>query len=283
MSKILVVGDLIHDVIVIPSGEIRENTDTKAQIHKTMGGAAANVAAWLGHLGVDASFIACVAESEAQALTSDLAQSGVKSNFQVSDKPTGSLVVLVQGESRSMLTDRGANSDLVLDKIDPTGFSVMYLSGYALLGKTEREISSLISRAKQSGALVAIDPGSTGFIEDYGISNFRQILLQADLVFPNQEEEELLSISGSVPLALITLGEEGARALTPNLAAIEVSSPRVQMVDPTGAGDAFCAGFLAKLVTSKDMRLTSDDLITECLKAGIAAGSQAVSRVGARP
>lgn len=277
------VGDLIHDVIVIPQGEIRANTDTAASIHKSMGGAAANVASWLAHFGVQVTFVACVSRSEASSLAGELEADGIETRFQLSDKPSGSLVVLVEGESRSMLTDRGANSDLVLGEIDPAGYSVVYLSGYALLGKSQREISSLISRSKKAGALVAVDPGSTGFISDFGVSRFRELISHADVVFPNLEEEQLLEISGKVPLAVVTLGERGAKAIANTGTVIEAESPDANMVDPTGAGDAFCAGFLAEMVKSNDLDLTSGELIAACLSAAVEAGSMAAGRIGARP
>ncbi|MSZ20211.1 MAG: sugar kinase, partial [Actinobacteria bacterium] len=52
VSKILVIGDVIEDVIVIPKSEIRPNTDTESSIHKSTGGQAANVASWLSYLGI---------------------------------------------------------------------------------------------------------------------------------------------------------------------------------------------------------------------------------------
>jgi sugar/nucleoside kinase (ribokinase family) len=283
LSKILVIGDLIHDVIVIPKGEIRSNTDTSAEIHKSMGGAAANVAAWLAHLGVDVSFVACVGSSEVETLEAELRQSGVSATLQTGSKQTGSLVVLVEGDTRSMLTDRGANSQLRLGAIDPQGFSIVYLSGYALLGQDPKEIISLVARAKGHEALVAIDPGSTGFIEDFGVEDFKELVSAADLVFPNQDEEKLLGLAGSVPLTVITQGELGAKAVFEDGSSIEVASERVDLADPTGAGDAFCAGFLAKLVSASEPNLTDPEAVRGCLLAGVATGSLAVSRVGARP
>ena len=135
MNKILVIGDVIEDLIVIPEESIRPNTDTKAQIQKSMGGQAANVAAWIAHNGADASFVGCVGSTDLVKLEQDLRAQGIESRLQSSSKPTGSLVVLVDGQSRSMLTDRGANKDLELAKIDPTNFEVVYVSGYSLLGR----------------------------------------------------------------------------------------------------------------------------------------------------
>lgn len=283
LKKILVVGDLINDLIVIPSGEIRPNTDTAAEIHKTLGGAAANVAAWLSHLGIEVTFTACVNEQEVEELTNQQRQFGVKAKLQSSPKPTGSLVVLVSGEMRSMLTDRGANADLNLDQINPEGYAILYLSGYALIGQAPSSIAGLIERSKQAGALVAIDPGSTGFIQDLGIERFRDLISKADLMFPNLEEEEMLSISAKVPLTVVTLGDKGSRAIFSDGHAIEIEAPKVPLIDPTGAGDAFCAGFLARLMDFEAIDLCSTKEIRLCLEAGAALGAVAVAKVGARP
>ncbi len=159
MTKVLVIGDVIEDLIVIPEESIRPNTDTKAKIQKSMGGQAANVASWIAHNGVSVSFVGCVGSADVVKLEQDLLAQGIESQLQSSSKPTGSLVVLVDGQSRSMLTDRGANQDLDLAKIDPAGFAVVYLSGYSLLGRSLEEVSEFATRVKIAGALLAIDPG----------------------------------------------------------------------------------------------------------------------------
>ena len=212
MSKILVIGDVIEDVIVIPESEIRPNTDTNSTIYKSMGGQAANVASWLAYLGIQTRFVGCVGLTDVRKLDSELGQHGIETALQSSAKPTGSLVVLVQDQSRSMLTDRGANLDLDLLAIDPTGFSVVYLSGYSLLGRSVEEVRDFAARVRQAGALLAIDPGSYGFIKDHGVDEFKKLISEANLAFPNFEEDQLLELSGRVELNVVTKGQNGAEA-----------------------------------------------------------------------
>jgi sugar/nucleoside kinase (ribokinase family) len=283
MSRVLVIGDVIEDVIVIPKSAIRENTDTKSAIHKSMGGQAANVASWLSHLGTDTTFVGCVGAPDVKKFESELSSRGIKTALQTSSKPTGSLVVLVQGESRSMLTDRGANLDLNLLDIDPTGFLAVYLSGYSLLGRSVDEIKVFASRVRQAGALLAIDPGSYGFIRDHGVEKFRELLILADLVFPNLEEEQLLKLQGQVPLTVVTNGQAGAKASWADGQILELPGQATESVDPTGAGDAFCAGFLGRLIGEPDFQNLPVEAVQQALEAGIQAGSQAVRLVGARP
>jgi ribokinase len=283
VSKILVIGDVIEDVIVIPESEIRTNTDTKSAIHKSMGGQAANVASWLAFFGVQTRFVSCVGLTDVRKLEAELDQIGIEAALQSSAKPTGSLVVLVQGASRSMLTDRGANLDLNLRAIDPTGFAAVYLSGYSLFGRTLNEIKDFAARVRQAGALLAIDPGSYGFIEDHGVDLFKKLISEADLIFPNLEEDQLLELSGAVALSVVTKGQNGAEAHWANGQSVEIAGLATESIDPTGAGDAFCAGFLASLVASEHFQDLRSEVVQKALKSGVEAGSKAVSLVGARP
>ena len=283
MTKILVIGDVIEDVIVIPESEIRPNTDTKSTIHKSMGGQAANVASWLAYLGVQTRFVGCVGLSDVRKLDSELDQHGIETALQSSAKPTGSLVVLVQGESRSMLTDRGANLDLNLRAIDPSGFAAVYLSGYSLLGREIDEINNFAARVRQAGAILAIDPGSYGFIEDHGVEQFRKLISEADLVFPNLEEDQLLGLSGNIKLNVVTKGNNGAEAIWADGKSVQVQGIATESKDPTGAGDAFCAGFLARLVAEPGFQELRVESVQLALESGVETGSKAVQLVGARP
>ena len=283
MSKILVIGDVIEDVIVIPESEIRPNTDTNSSIQKSMGGQAANVASWLAFLGVQTRFVGCVGLSDVRKLAAELEQNGIEAALQSSAKPTGSLVVLVQGASRSMLTDRGANLDLNLRLIDPTGFAAVYLSGYSLFGRALGEIKDFAARVKQAGALLAIDPGSYGYIKDHGLEDFKELISEADLIFPNLEEDQLLGLSGVVALNVVTKGQSGAEAHWASGQSVEVAGLATESIDPTGAGDAFCAGFLASLVAGEGFQDLAPEMVQMALKSGVEAGSKAVQLVGARP
>jgi sugar/nucleoside kinase (ribokinase family) len=283
VTKILVIGDVIEDVIVIPESEIRPNTDTKSAIHKSMGGQAANVASWLAFFGVQTRFVGCVGLTDVRKLETELDQIGIEAALQSSAKPTGSLVVLVQGASRSMLTDRGANLDLNLRAIDPSGFAAVYLSGYSLLGRGLDEIKDFAARVRQAGAVLAIDPGSYGFIEDHGVDLFKKLISEADVIFPNLEEDQLLGLSVDVALRIVTKGQNGAEAHWASGQSVEVAGLETESIDPTGAGDAFCAGFLARLVAVEGFSDLRPEMVQMALESGVEAGSKAVQLVGARP
>ncbi|MEN9956750.1 MAG: hypothetical protein RIR46_358 [Actinomycetota bacterium] len=283
-AKLLVIGDVIDDIIVVPEHAIRPNTDTNARIEKTLGGSAANVAAWAASSGASVTFLGCVGRDDLARNESNFAAAGVSARLQTSDRATGSIVVLVDGDSRSMLTDRGANQDLNLEAIDGelADAEIVYLSGYALLGKTTESVLGLIERAHAHGALVAVDPGSTGYIDDYGVERYRELLKHVDVCFPNLEEAELLRLEGQLPLLVITDGERGATAWLINGAELKLAGLSVDSVDPTGAGDAFCGAFLAEFAES-GAGLSDEAAVGRALHAGIAAGATAVTTLGARP
>ena len=283
-ASLLVIGDVIDDIIVVPEHAIRPNTDTNARIEKTLGGSAANVAAWAASSGASVQFLGCVGRDDLARNESNFAAAGVSAHLQVSDRATGSIVVLVDGESRSMLTDRGANQDLNLDLIDAelSQTNIVYLSGYALLGKSVESVVGLIERAHAHGALVAVDPGSTGYIEDYGVERYRELLKHVDVCFPNLEEAELLRLEGQLPLLVVTDGERGATAQLEDGEEITASGLTVTSVDPTGAGDAFCGAFLAEFA-ELGAGLNDSAAIQRALDAGIVAGAKAVTTLGARP
>ena len=141
--KVLVVGDVIDDIIVVPNQAIRPNTDTTAKINHTYGGSAANIASWAANNGADVSFVGCVNEKDAKRIESQFSDFGVKTLLQLDEKETGTLVSIVEGSSRTMLTDRGANTALNFESLPDSffqQFSFVFISGYALFGKTAQSI-----------------------------------------------------------------------------------------------------------------------------------------------
>ncbi|MFZ4065321.1 MAG: carbohydrate kinase family protein, partial [Rhodoluna sp.] len=159
MATVLVIGDVIDDIIVVPKEPIRTNTDTDSSITQTLGGSASNIASWAASLGADVTFVGCVNTKDEFRVTEQFASYKVKTILQLSDKPTGSLVVLVDGENRSMLTDRGANKELDIKSLDYiffTNFDYVFISGYTFFGRDVIEIKDLIYEAQHGGAMVLI-------------------------------------------------------------------------------------------------------------------------------
>lgn len=282
--RIVCFGDIIDDVVVVPSGPIRDDTDTASVIRNRAGGSPANTAAWLGSLGAAVDFVGEVGAGDAARHAAGMP--GVTAHLREHPElPTGTIVVIVAGESRSMLTSRGANA--ALDPADVTGSllasaAVLHLTGHALLNDAGAAgFTALIARAREAGVAVSVSPGSVGFIADYGVDAFRAAIGGASILFPNLDEGRLLTglaepaevaaaLAADFEVAVLTMGAAGVLVDGETVAAVPT-----EVVDPTGAGDAFCAGFLEEWVRSGDPLAAA--------RAGVVVAARAVGSIGARP
>jgi sugar/nucleoside kinase (ribokinase family) len=203
---------------------------------------------------------------------------GVEARLFATGLPTGAIVVLVHGEHRSMLTSRGANAALDLSLIDLDGFDHLHLTAHPLLQSADggAAFTGLIRRAKAAGLTVSLDPGSAGFIADFGVERFLAAVDGVDILLPSLDEGRLLTgldepeqIVASLPFpaVVLTAGADGAYA--PH----RVPAVPAEVVDPTGAGDAFAAGFLAAF----------DGDVDAAARSAVHVAARAVSVVGGRP
>lgn len=290
--RVLVVGDVIDDLIVRPRGPVRPDTDTPADIEPHPGGSGANQAAWLAEAGLLVRFVGRVGAADVARHTAVLTRLGVEALLRGdTERPTGTIVVLVGLDgTRTMLTDRGANrrlttadlGDALLDDVDH-----LHLSGYALFEPDVRTAAlGLVARARARGLGWSVDPSSTGFLTDVGVEAFLGWVADVDLLLPNLDEGRLLTgldgpeevaraLTARAPLVALKLGADGAIVAERGGGTTRVAAPEVDVVDPTGAGDAFAAGFLAAWLGTGDAVLAAH--------AGVALGARACRAIGARP
>lgn len=290
-SRVLVAGDVIDDILTTIEMPLRPDTDTPARIARSSGGSAANTAVWLAHLGVGVDFVGQVGLGDGQRFRAEFVEAGVDAHLnEVVDAPTGTIVVIVEGESRTMLTDRGANTSLDFSRIDQEllgGVSWVHLTGYSVFHHANPDaVTSFIHRALGAGAQVMVDASSSGFLEDFGVPRFLQIfhdisvlrcnLMEAEVLTGKHVPSEALEILGRLfPIVIITHGPDGIWWSEKGMSHLtEVPHP-VSSIDPTGAGDAFNAGVLAGLVEGKPLE---DSLIQ-----GMAVASRCITSSGARP
>jgi ribokinase len=253
--RLVVLGDLMVDVVARIADPLAHGSDTPAQISVQGGGSAANTAAWAASIGTDVALVCRVGDDERGRARLP----GVDVRAAVDpEKPTGTCIVLVEpGGERTMLPDPGAN-DGPLPEI-PLG-DHLHVIGYALLRDGPRASAlAAIDRARAAGMTVSVDPSSWALMRPGAIP-------PVDLLLANEREAERLD-GGEI---VLKLGAGGAR-----WGDVQVPAEPVEVVDTTGAGDAFAAGFLSAHLGGAAPR--------EALEAGCRLAARAVAQVGGRP
>ncbi len=285
----VVVGDVATDVVAVLSGEPAPGSDRPATIRSRGGGAGANVAAHLAALGVPVVLAGCVGDDAAgTALVAELGAAGVRTAVRtVPGAASGTIVSLVEpGGQRSMLADRGANLDLHADDVPPPGpGGHLHLSGYTLLHERPRAAGlAALAAARAAGCTVSVDPASTGPLTASGVERWRADTAGIDLLVPNADEARLLSgcadvteaartLAGRHRAVAVTLGADGALWAAGSSLVHRPAHP-ADVVDTTGAGDAFTAGLLSVWLTGGEPAAALD--------AGLTRAAVVVGRPGAR-
>jgi sugar/nucleoside kinase (ribokinase family) len=290
-ARIVVFGDVVDDVVVVPSGPIRDDTDTPSAIRKRAGGSAANAAAWMGALGASVDFVGVVGQEDVARHGALLAACGVTPHLAGDPElSTGAIVVIVAGGRRTMLTEKGANARLGPDAISDrllAGAAVLHFTGYSVFSRASQEpLRDLMRRSRALGVSVSVDPASAGFVSDFGPERFLDAVQGAALFFPNLAEGRVLTglddpiriaerLGERFDVVALTLDTAGVIVAERGIPTTTVAAVPVAIVDPTGAGDAFAAGFLAAWVTGAGA--------VAAATAGVRAGARAVATTGGRP
>jgi sugar/nucleoside kinase (ribokinase family) len=304
-TSFVAVGDWMSDVVAALPGPLRQGTDTPADVRVLGGGAAANVAAWLGHDGHPTTFVGRIGDDLlGRAGRAELEHCGVTCSVTVDPRrPSGTCIVLVTPDGeRTMVPCGGANQGLAPQDIDDALFQPgthVYLSGYTLLGDGSRMAGlSVLDRARLRGLTTSVDVASAGPIADAGPARFLSWVSGVDVLLANESEAALLAglpepdqshaatalesaylagttLARSVGTVVVKLGPLGAVLVRADGTTAHAEAVPVDVVDTTGAGDAFAAGFLPAWTAGADPR--------SCLEAGSRSAVRVVARVGARP
>jgi sugar/nucleoside kinase (ribokinase family) len=275
--RIATFGDVVLDVVVLLAEPLAPGGDVRACSRVGGGGQAANVAAWAAQLGAGARCIAKRGDDPAGELVArELGGRGVELVGPVGSGTTGVVVSVVHGGDRSLASDRGVAPSLAPEELEPAWLScdVLHLSGYALLREPIATTALLAARlARERGARVSVDVAAWTEIRSYGPVQFRELLdeLEPDVLFATEAEWELLGGAYlTAPVGVLKRGARGCSVFTAD-AKLDFAAVDVEVVDPTGAGDALAAGFLV------------GGSLEEAARRGIEAAARCVAKVGSLP
>jgi ribokinase len=290
---VVVIGDIMVDVVVLPLGPFNRGSDTPSRVVVSPGGSAANLAVALAAAGAEVHLVAAVGDDEfGRATAASLAASGAQAHLHVCrGERTGVVVALIDASGeRSMLTDRGANLQLRTDALDPALFVAgrhLHLSGYELLDEATRPVGlAALELAAAAGMTRSVDPCSAGPLAAVGPASFLAWTDGIEWCCANLDEgraltgatnpdDVLAALRPHYREVVLTLGAEGALLSGSGTDHLHCRADDVEVADTTGAGDAFTGTFLAR-------RLAGDEA-EPALRAGLAAAAAVVVAPGARP
>ena len=263
VPRVVVLGDLVVDVVLLPTRPLVSGTDVPGRISLRQGGSAATTARWLGKLGIHSTLVCAVGRDGAgRALVARVASDGVHvAATRVAGVRTGRIGVVVEpGGERSFVADRGAADRLRPDDLKDSWFErvdLVHLPVYSLLAQPLGEAArAAVSRARGAQARVSIDLASIGPLLANGVRAARLLVREVtpDLVLATAAEAQAL-VGGRVeglteiaPIAVVKRGPRGATILAredDGILRFEVATKPLPATDTTGAGDAFDAGFIA--------------------------------------
>jgi sugar/nucleoside kinase (ribokinase family) len=292
--NVLCIGDVMLDVIArinVSPQKINFGSDTASRISTSSGGAAGNVAAWLTRTEARSAIVSHVGDDPAgAAIVTEFDALGVShGDLVIPGETSGVVVVLVDSSGeRTMFPDKGANSRLVVEDLpDLSGYQAVYISGYALLNPLARDgVLAMIAKIKANGIPIYFDPASVGAMKDVTDKELHTWFSMMDVLFVNEEESIYLTGSVDIERALdylldfsqvvvIKRGSAGAIAKAKGFDSISLPAVAATVVDTTGAGDSFAAGFIASFSKNRDL--------TAALQAGAELAADCVAIVGGRP
>ena len=279
MDKIIGMGNALVDVLVkidddsllgklhLPKGsmqliqedtlsEIRKYT-SGMKIHRSTGGSAGNTVCALAALGANPGFIGKVGQDETGTFFGDtLRQRGVNALLATCDLPSGiaSTFISTDGE-RTFGTYLGAAATLRAEDLSRkmfAGYNYLYIEGYLL--QDHDLMLRAVQLAKEEGLQVCLDMASYNVVEAERDFFDQLIVKYVDIVFANESEalaytgktphEALEEIASKCSIAVVKTGKEGSLVKKGTEVIQLLSCPIDNVLDTTGAGDFYAAGFM---------------------------------------
>ena len=273
---------------------LADNRQSLSHVHEIAGGSAANTLAGLASLGARGVFIGKVFDDRLGGVFGQsMARTGV--DFTTEPARAGSttascMIAVTPDGQRSMSTYLGACRELVSDDVNESEVAaaqILYIEGYLWDEARAKEASrKAIAAAKGAGARIALS-----LSDSFCVGRFREEFLgllnnDLDILFANEdeakalfEEEDFAAVIAHAKkwgrIAAITRSAKGCVVVANGTMQEIPAAPVSQVIDTTGAGDQFAAGFLYGLTHGKDL--------ADCGRLGALAAAEVISHYGARP
>ena len=259
------------------------------------GGSAANTVAGMASLGRKCGFIGQVADDQlGNVFSHDIQAIDVAFTTPVrgGEPPTAQCLILVTPDGqRTMNTFLGASQYLPVTALDRemiANAEILYLEGYLWDPEEPRAaMQSAIRIAREAGRKVAFTLSDSFCIERHRDS-FNALIDDGDIdiLFANEAEmhslmqsdhfdDSVAAVAAKVPLLVVTRGPDGALAIKDGVRVEVNAEPVAKVVDTTGAGDLFAAGFLAGLASGRSIK--------DSLAMGAICAAEVISHFGPRP
>lgn len=281
-GRLLVAGDANPDLVlrgdVVPRWGQSEQLLDAADL--VLGGSAAIMACGAARLGVPTALLAAVgADLYGDFVRAALAARGVDiSAVRTVPEPTG-LSVILSASDRAILTLTGAIGALRPADITFNGYAHLHVASYFLQPELAGGLADVFARAQAAGVTTSLD---TNWDPAGRWTGVREVLAYTDVFLPN--EAELVAVTGIADLSdaaaalvangttvALKAGASGAQAWWPG-GSCRQPGLAVSVVDTTGAGDSFDAGFLAGRLRGLP--------VERCLAMAVAAGSLSTRAAG---
>jgi sugar/nucleoside kinase (ribokinase family) len=280
---------------LVDTARARELYDAMGPAREISGGSAANTLAGLAALGAQCAFIGQVANDQlGEVFAHDIHAVGIDFDTPAreGEPPTARCLIFVTPDGqRTMNTFLGASQFLpaaALDELAIGGASILYLEGYLWDPEEPRAaMRRAIEAARGAGRKVAFTLSEVFVIDRHG-DDFRALIEDGliDILFANHHElaaltglpdfhDGIAALKDKVPTLVVTRSAEGAVAVSHGEHAEVAAEPIARVVDTTGAGDLFAAGFLYGYVNGEPLQT--------CLRRGAIAAAEVISHYGARP
>lgn len=303
MAKVICPGELLIDFISLENGKKLVDVD---KFQKKAGGAPANVATALVKLGATAEFVGSVGkDSLGKFLLNTLKKYNVGTKYVIEDENASTTIAYVsidENGERDFEFIRGADANLSVEKVDFNSFKdskIIHLgSATAMLGGSLYEVyKEFINFGLREDKFISFDPNYREALyhdkKELFVTRCKEIIENVDLIKVSDEEGELITGENDIVRMIEKLHSFGAKAVSVTLGgegAIisineihKVKSIDVNMIDSTGAGDAFIGALLSQIAELDNCKsiFNDEELLIEFTKNANKIGALTTTKLGA--